>query len=34
VRKLVAAGVLEEATGRKRDQVFVAPEIVRFIEEA
>lgn len=34
VRKLVAAGVLEEATGRKRDQVFVASEIVRFIGEA
>lgn len=34
VRKLVAAGVLEEATGRKRDQVFVATEIVRFIGEA
>jgi Fic family protein len=34
VRKLVEAGVLEEATGRKRDQVFVAPEIMRFIGEA
>ena len=34
VRKLVEAGVLEEATGRKRDQVFVASEIVRFIGEA
>jgi Fic family protein len=34
VRKLVEAGVLEEATGRKRDQVFVAREIMRFIGEA
>jgi DNA-binding NarL/FixJ family response regulator len=33
IRKLVDGGVLREATGRKRDQVFVAPEIVRFIAE-
>jgi hypothetical protein len=34
IRKLVDAGILIEATGRKRDQVFMAPEIVRFIGEA
>jgi hypothetical protein len=33
IRKLVDAGILVEATGRK-DQVFMAPEIVRFIGEA
>jgi len=34
IRKLVDAGILAEATGRKRDQVFVASEILRFIGEA
>jgi Fic family protein len=32
VEKLVAAGILEEATGRKRNRVFVAPEIIQIIE--
>ncbi len=34
IRKLVAAFVLQEATGRRRDQVFIAPAIMRFIAEA
>lgn len=34
VRRLVEAGILQEATGRRRDQVFVTPEIMRFIGEA
>jgi Fic family protein len=29
LRKLVEAGILREVTGRKRDQRFVAPEIIR-----
>jgi Fic family protein len=33
IGKLVEAGILEEATGRKRDRVFVAPEILRVLEE-
>lgn len=32
IGKLVAAGIVREATGRKRDRVFVAPEIVRVVE--
>jgi Fic family protein len=31
LRKLVGAGILREATGRRRDQVFIAPEIVAFM---
>ena len=31
IRKLQQGGILREATGRKRDQVFVAPEILRFM---
>jgi Fic family protein len=31
IRKLTAGGVLREATGRKRDQVFVAHEILKFM---
>ena len=31
IRKLQQGGVLREVTGRKRDQVFVAHEILRFI---
>ncbi len=34
VSKLVEAGILVERTGRKRDQVFVAMEIVRIVESA
>ena len=34
VDKLVAAGVLREATGRRRDRVFIAPEIVAIIDAA
>jgi len=32
IAKLVDAGILEEATGRKRDRVFVAREILRILE--
>ena len=32
IRKLQEGGVLREVTGRKRDQVFVAHEILRFME--
>lgn len=32
VDKLVAAGILEEATGRRRNRVFIAREIVRAVE--
>jgi Fic family protein len=31
IRKLLQAGVVREVTGRKRDQVFVAHEILRFM---
>ncbi len=31
IRKLTEGGVLREVTGRKRDQVFVAPEILKFM---
>lgn len=31
IKKLVAAGVLREWTGRRRDQVFVAPDILAFM---
>lgn len=34
VSKLVEAGILVERTGRKRDQVFVAMDIVRIVENA
>jgi len=34
VKKLVEAGILTERTGRKRDQVFVALEIVGIVETA
>jgi Fic family protein len=33
IKKLEAAGIVEERTGRQRDQVFVAMEIVRLMEE-
>jgi Fic family protein len=32
IKKLVAAGILSERTGRKRDQVFVAMQILRLID--
>ncbi len=32
IKKLVEAGIVEERTGRKRDQVFVAMEIVRLMD--
>ena len=32
IKKLVEAGIIEERTGRKRDQVFVAMEIVRLMD--
>jgi Fic family protein len=32
IRKLVHAGILEEATGRKRDRVFVAPGILGVLD--
>jgi Fic family protein len=31
VRKLEEAGILVEATGRRRDRVFLAPDILRFV---
>jgi len=34
VRKLMDAGILREVTGRKRDQIFVAPEIIAFMRDA
>ncbi len=34
VDKLVAAGVLREATGRRRDRIFIAPDIVALIDAA
>ncbi|HET7755151.1 MAG TPA: hypothetical protein VFK85_14680 [Anaeromyxobacteraceae bacterium] len=34
LNKLVDAGILFERTGRKRDQVFVALEILRIVENA
>ena len=33
VNKLVKAGILREVTGRARDRVYVANEIIRTIEE-
>ncbi|MBA3779351.1 MAG: Fic family protein [Chloroflexi bacterium] len=33
VDKLIAAGILTETTGRKRGRVFLAPEVVRLLEE-
>jgi hypothetical protein len=32
VEKIVAAGILKEATGRQRNRIFIAPEIIRIIE--
>lgn len=32
IKKLVSAGIVEERTGRKRDQIFVAMEILRLID--
>jgi hypothetical protein len=32
IAKLVAAGIVEEVTGKKRDRVFVAREILRVLE--
>lgn len=34
IGKLVQAGILTERTGRKRDQVFVAMDILRIVEDA
>lgn len=31
IKKLVDAGLLREWTGRRRDQVFVAPDILAFM---
>ena len=31
--KLVSAGMLQEATGQRRNRVFIAPEIIRIVEE-
>ena len=33
IEKLVAAGILEEATGQRRNRVYVAPKILRIIEQ-
>jgi Fic family protein len=33
IDKLGAAGILQEATGHKRNRVYVAPEIIRILEE-
>lgn len=33
IKKLVAEGILEERTGRKRDQVFVAMDIIRLMDQ-
>lgn len=33
IRKLQETGVLREATGRKRDQIFIAPEILAFMRD-
>jgi len=33
IKKLVGAGIIEERTGRKRDQVFVAMDIVRLMDQ-
>jgi hypothetical protein len=30
---LVADGVLEETTGKRRNRIFLAPEIMRLLEE-
>lgn len=32
VEKVVAAGILREATGRQRNRIFIAPEIIQIIE--
>lgn len=32
VNKLVEAGILEETTGRQRNRIFIAPEVVRIVE--
>jgi Fic family protein len=32
VEKIVAAGILKEATGRQRNRIFIAPEIIQIIE--
>lgn len=34
IKKLVDAGILRERTGKKRDQIFVASEILRLVEDA
>jgi Fic family protein len=33
VEKLVEAGILQESTGQQRNRVYVAPEIIRILEE-
>lgn len=33
IEKLVNAGILREATGRQRNRIFIAPEIIRIIDE-
>lgn len=33
IKKLVGAGIVEERTGRKRDQVFVAMDIIRLMDD-
>ncbi len=33
IKKLIAAGILEETTGRRKGQVFIAREILRFMQD-
>ncbi len=33
IEKLVAAGILKEATGQRRNRVYIAPEIINIIEQ-
>ena len=33
IKKLVREGILEERTGRKRDQIFVAMDIIRLMDD-
>ena len=33
VQKLLNAGILQEATGQQRNRVYIAPEIIRILEE-
>jgi Fic family protein len=33
IEKLLTAGILKEATGKQRNRVYVAPEIISIVEE-